>query len=79
MAPNHQIDEPARWKLVEATNGYDSDKMMYHDLRPVSPGPPPRNRSARPGQALTRFLSALAARRRRKQPVGHAGAVGSTV
>lgn len=81
MTPNFSIDRPARWKLTEATNGYDVDNSPYQDPRAIHRVLPPRSRSVRPGQALGRFLSALSAtqRRRRKRRVGNAGAVGSTV
>jgi len=78
MTPNHSIDGPARWKLIEATNGYDVDSGLLRTPVPVPLGLPPRSRSVRTGQALRRFLSAVsAAQRRRKRPVGHAAAMGS--
>jgi hypothetical protein len=81
MTPNDSIEGPARWKLIEATNGYDLDNSLYQNPGPVPRGQPPRSRSGRPGLAVARFLSALSAaqRRRRKRPVGPAGAVGSKV
>ena len=81
MTPNQSTGGPARWKLIEATNGYDVDNSLYQDTRPVPPGLPPGGRSVRPGQALGRFMSALSAahRRRRKRPVGHAVVIGSNL
>lgn len=81
MAPDQIVDGPARWKLIEATNGYDLDNSLYQNPGPVPRGQPPRSRSGRPGLAVARFLSALSAaqRRRRKRPVGRAAAVGSKV
>ena len=81
MAPDQIVDGPARWKLIEATNGYDVDNSSYQVPTPVPPGLPARSRSVRPGQAIGRLLLALSAahRRRREQPVGHAGATSSNV
>ena len=74
VMPNQNIDVPARWKLIEATNGYDVDSGLYRELPPVSPGMPARSRSVRPAEALGRFLSALSAvhRRRREGDAAHA-------
>ena len=76
MAPNRSSDGPARWKLIEATNGYDVDNGWYQDPRPAASVRPPGGRGVHPGLALARFLLSLPAaqRRRRKRPVGRAGA-----
>ena len=59
MAPNSCDDEPARWRMVEATNGYDVDNSWYRELRPVPENLPSRSRTARLAQALARRLSAF--------------------
>lgn len=81
MPPNQRIDGPARWKLIEATNGYDIDNSMNRNQAPFVPGPPPHTRAVRSGHILGRFRSALsvAQRRRQKRRIGPAGAAGSDV
>ena len=81
MAPNRSSDGPARWKLIEATNGYDVDNSWYQDPRPVAFDRPHGGRGVHPGLNLARFLLSLPAaqRRRRQRPVGHTGATGSDV
>lgn len=75
MAPNSCDDEPARWRMVEATNGYDVDNSWYRELRPVPKNLPSRSRTARLAQALARRLSAFGgAQRSRRHTVEPAGA-----
>ena len=67
MTPNQRSDTPARWRLIEATNGYDVDNGLLQIPAPVPPGPASsRSRSVRPGQTLGRFLSAVSAAQRRR-------------
>jgi len=75
MTPNQNMDVPARWRLIEATNGYDVDNNMYREPPAVvPPGLQARSRNVRPGEAVLRLLSAMSAaqRRRRERPAARA-------
>ena len=74
MMPNQNMDVPARWRLIEATNGYDVDNNVYREPPAVPRGMPARSRNVRPGEAVLRFLSAMsvAQRRRRERPAARA-------
>jgi hypothetical protein len=64
MPPHHGNDEPARWRMVEATNGYDVDNGWFQDPPPVLLAPSAQHRSRRFGQAVGRRLLALHQRTR---------------
>jgi len=49
MTPNDSIEGPARWKLIEATNGYDLDNSLYQNPGPVPPGPATAEPQRTPG------------------------------
>lgn len=68
-------DEPARWRMIEATNGYDVDSSWYWEPRSEPTGMP-RTRGARLAHVFVRPLSALtpAQRIHRKRPVEPTGA-----
>ena len=69
MTPRQSLEAPARWKLIEATNGYDVDSGLLQMPEGVPPKLPPYSRSGRPGQTIGRFLLVVsAARRRRRHP-----------
>lgn len=73
MPPRNSDDEPARWRMIEATNGYDVDNSWFRE--PVSLRVPSRRRGGRLAHALTRPLSALSGGQRfRRRPVDPAGA-----
>ena len=69
-------DEPARWRMIEATNGYDVDNSWYREPRAEPTGMPSRTRGARLVHVFARPLSALTAaqRVRRKGPIEPTGA-----
>lgn len=65
MPPNDTDNEPARWRMIEATNGYDADNGWFQDRVPVVRDPSRRHRS-RFGDAVARRLLDL---RQRSSPV----------
>ena len=73
MPPTASDDEPARWRMIEATNGYDVDNSWFRE--PVPKGVPSRSRGGRLAHALGHPLSALSgAQRRRRRTLESAGA-----
>ncbi len=73
--PPDSNDEPPRWRMIEATNGYDADNSWFREPPPVPNGLSSRSRGGRMTHALARPLSVFSsAQRRRRHTVEPAGA-----
>ncbi len=68
-------DQPARWRMIEATNGYDVDNTWDWEPRSAPTGTPSATRGPSLAKVLGRPRSALTA----KQRIRRKSTVASTV